>query len=35
MLLIRLDREIKGGELHFWYHEYCEALCNVSITKTH
>lgn len=30
-----LVREIEGGELHFWYHGSREALCNVSIWKTH
>lgn len=33
MLLIRKRDE--GGELHFWYHGHGEALCNVSILKTH
>lgn len=28
-----LVRENNGGELHFWYRRYCEALCNVSVTK--
>lgn len=28
-----LEREDKGGELHFWYHGYREALRNVSIMK--